>query len=153
MLLYRSKKPLHRTVGVKRLLLVCPREEIGNCESTGTAALSEDSNRPSADPGSRRKNAVGRFSSRTPGSGSKNVESFDCKISPSGENMSDFVIESLRTPGSGRKNVESLDYMITPSGENMDDAVIESLRTPGCGRENVVRVQVILQAERIVDLR
>ena len=67
--------------------------------------------------------------------------------------MSDVVIESLRTPGSGRKNVESLDYMITPSGENMDDAVIESLRTPGCGRENVVRVQVILQAERIVDLR
>ena len=115
MLLYRSKKPLHRTVGVKRLVLVCPREEIGNCESTGTAALSEDSNRPSADPGSRRKNTVDRSFSRTPSSGRENT----CED------------KSLRTPGSGSKNVESINIKTQSRFENMNDA-IKSLQTPGC---------------------
>ena len=148
-MLYRSRKPLEMIVGVKRLVLICPNEELGSCSEVNNHSITQSEVSSGASslvvspsdesrPGSGSENGYELQSLRKPGCRSTNGNGDKSKRllgSPHMHGWCDCKI--LRRPDSGSENVDKP----------------KNIRTPGSGSKKVVRVKVIPKAERIVDMR
>ena len=132
LMIYRSRKPLKMIVGVKRLVLICPNEEIDSIETNGGNDFTET-------PGD---------DERRPGSGSLN----DCAALDVDKLVCseiDCEDSTLRRPGSRRSNDGVARSLSRSRSDNTSSET--TLRTPGSPRKKV-EVRVYLDTECIVDL-
>jgi len=133
LMLYRSRKPWKMLVGVKRLLLICPNEEISNCETENGNNVSKTSVSEERRPGSRRENDGDKLS----------VDTAVCRNNTLEDSL-------LRRPGCGRAKDDVARSRLGSRSGNIFDADCY-LTTPGSSRAKVT-VTVVLDADCIIDL-
>ena len=129
LMIYRSRKPLKMLVGVKRLVLICPNEEIDSCERDDSNETPGDDERR---PGCRRLNDGEALY----------VDKLVCSEMDSEDS-------TLRRPGSRRSNDGVARSLSRSRSDNTSSDT--PLRTPGCTRKKV-EVSVNQDAECILDL-
>ena len=103
LLVYRSRKPVKMTVGVQRLVLLCPVEEIAMSVGEVSENTIEDTVNLERRPGSGRKNGCDSLKSDCI---RNEIDDGSCPLGTPGsrrENIGDLPL--IRRPGSGREKV------------------------------------------------